>query len=105
MTTERNAGFQCPVCDYKTKVNDSRSHVAGGLRRRRECLRADCGYRFSTLERLAGQREKKNQFKGTPLLYLEPEDPLSDGDKGPRPDLHKHAPGDQIGLDTTGGTR
>ncbi|MFH1711766.1 MAG: transcriptional regulator NrdR [Patescibacteria group bacterium] len=44
--------MHCPVCNYKsTRVVDSRL-ASGGLtvRRRRECERARCGYRFSTAE-------------------------------------------------------
>ncbi|MCH8049691.1 transcriptional repressor NrdR [Patescibacteria group bacterium] len=44
--------MHCPVCNYKsTRVVDSRL-VPGGIsvRRRRECERVRCGYRFSTAE-------------------------------------------------------
>ena len=42
----------CPVCNNKsTRVVDSRLAVDGSsVRRRRECERDRCGYRFSTVE-------------------------------------------------------
>ncbi|MDA0208405.1 MAG: transcriptional regulator NrdR [bacterium] len=44
--------MHCPVCNNKsTRVVDSRALGEGdGVRRRRECERARCGYRFSTIE-------------------------------------------------------
>ncbi|MFH1631683.1 MAG: transcriptional regulator NrdR [bacterium] len=44
--------MHCPVCNYKsTRVVDSRLATNGmTVRRRRECERARCGYRFSTAE-------------------------------------------------------
>ncbi len=45
--------MQCPYCDNEdTKVIDSRlSETKDAIRRRRECLSADCGKRFTTYER------------------------------------------------------
>ncbi len=44
--------MRCPVCDYKsTKVIDSRLAQDGmSVRRRRECEKARCAFRFSTQE-------------------------------------------------------
>mgnify|MGYP003985202883 CR=1 FL=1 len=44
--------MKCPVCNYKsTRVVDSRLAVdCMSVRRRRECERVRCGYRFSTSE-------------------------------------------------------
>ncbi len=44
--------MHCPVCRFKsTRVVDSRLASEGsGVRRRRECEKASCGYRFSTVE-------------------------------------------------------
>jgi transcriptional repressor NrdR len=44
----------CPVCRNKsTRVVDSRLIPDGsGVRRRRECERTSCGYRFSTIEEI-----------------------------------------------------
>ncbi len=44
---------QCPYCDFEdTKVIDSRlSESKDAIRRRRECLSAGCGKRFTTYER------------------------------------------------------
>lgn len=44
--------MKCPVCNFKsTRVVDSRLAQDGmSVRRRRECERARCGYRFSTAE-------------------------------------------------------
>lgn len=42
--------MNCPVCGYHdSRVTDSRE-INDGIRRRRECL--ECGYRFTTYERL-----------------------------------------------------
>ena len=45
--------MQCPYCDFEdTKVIDSRlSEGKDAIRRRRECLAAGCGKRFTTYER------------------------------------------------------
>lgn len=45
----------CPKCRYKdTKVTDSRAASDGtSIRRRRECARPRCGFRFSTVEEVA----------------------------------------------------
>ncbi len=45
--------MQCPYCDNEdTKVIDSRlSEGKDAIRRRRECLLAECGKRFTTYER------------------------------------------------------
>lgn len=45
--------MQCPYCDFEdTKVIDSRlSESKDAIRRRRECLSAGCGKRFTTYER------------------------------------------------------
>lgn len=44
--------MKCPVCNFKsTRVVDSRLAPDGmSVRRRRECERARCGFRFSTSE-------------------------------------------------------
>ena len=44
--------MRCPACSHlESKVVDSRPSEDGtSIRRRRECL--DCGYRFTTYERL-----------------------------------------------------
>jgi len=44
--------MRCPVCNHKsTRVVDSRLGQDGmNVRRRRECEKDKCGYRFSTLE-------------------------------------------------------
>jgi transcriptional repressor NrdR len=44
---------QCPYCDFEdTRVIDSRlSETKDAIRRRRECLSAGCGKRFTTYER------------------------------------------------------
>lgn len=44
--------MHCPICGYReTKVIDSRLvHDGARVRRRRECLHADCGERFTTYE-------------------------------------------------------
>ena len=46
--------MRCPVCDYKaTKVIDSRLSQDGmSVRRRRECEKSRCGFRFSTAEEI-----------------------------------------------------
>jgi transcriptional repressor NrdR len=46
--------MRCPVCDYKsTKVIDSRLSQDGmSVRRRRECEKARCAFRFSTMEEM-----------------------------------------------------
>lgn len=46
--------MKCPVCNYKsTRVVDSRLAADGmSVRRRRECERARCGFRFSTAEEI-----------------------------------------------------
>lgn len=46
--------MHCPVCGYKsTRVIDSRlSTDFMSIRRRRECEKARCGYRFSTVEEI-----------------------------------------------------
>lgn len=46
--------MRCPVCDYKsTKVVDSRLSQDGmSVRRRRECEKTRCGFRFSTAEEM-----------------------------------------------------
>lgn len=46
--------MRCPVCNYKsTRVVDSRLLADGlGVRRRRECEKAKCGFRFSTIEEM-----------------------------------------------------
>jgi transcriptional repressor NrdR len=44
--------MKCPYCGYDdTKVTDSRE-ADDGIRRRRECLSATCGRRFTTYERV-----------------------------------------------------
>jgi transcriptional repressor NrdR len=44
--------MKCPYCGYEdTKVTDSRE-ADDGIRRRRECLSASCGRRFTTYERV-----------------------------------------------------
>jgi transcriptional repressor NrdR len=49
----RGLQVQCPYCDFEdTKVIDSRlSETKDAIRRRRECLSAECGKRFTTYER------------------------------------------------------
>lgn len=44
--------MKCPICNNKsTRVVDSRTANDGmGVRRRRECERNRCGFRFSTIE-------------------------------------------------------
>ncbi len=44
--------MRCPICNFKsTRVVDSRLATDGmAVRRRRECERPRCGYRFSTAE-------------------------------------------------------
>lgn len=44
--------MRCPVCNYKSsRVVDSRLNADGlSVRRRRECEKPKCGFRFSTLE-------------------------------------------------------
>ena len=46
--------MRCPVCNHKsTRVVDSRLAVDGSaVRRRRECEKDACGYRFSTSEEM-----------------------------------------------------
>jgi transcriptional repressor NrdR len=46
--------MRCPVCDHKsTRVVDSRLSSDGmAVRRRRECEKARCGFRFSTAEEI-----------------------------------------------------
>lgn len=46
--------MRCPVCDYKsTRVVDSRLATDGmSIRRRRECEKHRCGFRFSTVEEI-----------------------------------------------------
>jgi transcriptional repressor NrdR len=41
--------MDCPSCEAKTKVLESRSAPGGAMRRRRECT--GCGERFTTFER------------------------------------------------------
>lgn len=67
--------MRCPVCDYKsTKVIDSRLSQDGmSVRRRRECERSRCLFRFSTTEEMElmdctvvkrnGRREPYNREK------------------------------------------
>lgn len=43
--------MHCPVCNHpETKVVDSRLAEGNRIRRRRECLNAACGERFTTFE-------------------------------------------------------
>jgi transcriptional repressor NrdR len=46
--------MRCPVCNFKaTRVVDSRLLSDGqGVRRRRECEKEKCGFRFSTVEEI-----------------------------------------------------
>lgn len=46
--------MRCPVCNFKsTRVVDSRLLTDGqGVRRRRECEKEKCGFRFSTVEEI-----------------------------------------------------
>lgn len=45
-------GLACPACQHcKSKVIDSRSAVAGYVRRRRRCF--ECDHRYTTYERIA----------------------------------------------------
>lgn len=46
--------MRCPVCNFKsTRVVDSRLLADGqGVRRRRECEKEKCGFRFSTVEEI-----------------------------------------------------
>jgi len=46
--------MRCPVCNFKsTRVIDSRLATDGmAVRRRRECERTRCGFRFSTVEEI-----------------------------------------------------
>jgi transcriptional repressor NrdR len=46
--------MRCPVCNYKsTRVIDSRLLTDGmAVRRRRECEKEKCGFRFSTVEEM-----------------------------------------------------
>lgn len=46
--------MRCPVCNYKsTRVVDSRLLTDGmAVRRRRECEKEKCGFRFSTVEEM-----------------------------------------------------
>ena len=53
--------MRCPACSHlESKVVDSRPSEDGtSIRRRRECL--DCGYRFTTYERLVGQSAHRGE--------------------------------------------
>ena len=42
--------MNCPKCKTDTKVIDSRPIEDNKIRRRRECLKQKCGYRFTTIE-------------------------------------------------------
>lgn len=44
--------MNCPACNCKTKIVDSRRTPDGGTRRRRECT--NCKHRFSTVEIACG---------------------------------------------------
>lgn len=67
--------MRCPVCNFKsTRVIDSRLAADGGaVRRRRECEKEKCGFRFSTTEEVElldivvvkrnGRREQYNREK------------------------------------------
>lgn len=67
--------MRCPVCNFKsTRVIDSRLVADGGaVRRRRECEKEKCGFRFSTSEEIElldiivvkrnGRREQYNREK------------------------------------------
>ena len=51
MAKKYGVTFTCPLCKGPTFVKDTRVKFGGGIRRRRGC--ADCGQRFTTIERLA----------------------------------------------------
>lgn len=58
--------MRCPYCGSEQLiVTDSRPH-GSGTKRRREC--ADCGRRFTTMERpvLPGRRKIKKDGRGAP---------------------------------------
>lgn len=45
--------MNCPKCDYKTQVFDSRPGPQKSVWRRRRCLRPMCDHEVSTYERIA----------------------------------------------------
>ena len=62
------SGFGCPSCGaVPTAVIDSRSSVANtAIRRRRKC--GQCGFRFSTYERIAGTPEHVCRVEALELI-------------------------------------
>jgi len=47
------SAFLCPTCSSNTSVVETRAHATGGLRRRRRCIRRECGVQITTLEVIA----------------------------------------------------
>ena len=53
--------MRCPACDSgSTRTRETRKHPLG-LRRRRECLRAECAHRFTTVEILVPERSDNSE--------------------------------------------
>jgi hypothetical protein len=46
----------CPKCQSKTDVYDSRLSMEGEFRRKRKCKNVDCGFRYATIEVLDSAR-------------------------------------------------
>ncbi|MBT3231125.1 transcriptional repressor NrdR [Candidatus Uhrbacteria bacterium] len=88
--------MHCPVCRFKsTRVVDSRLAGDGaGVRRRRECEKAVCGYRFSTVEEvdLVNVTVVKRDAKREPYLRSKMVDGLNKAlEKRPFTDAQFHA--------------
>lgn len=88
--------MHCPVCRYKsTRVVDSRLAPDGAsVRRRRECERPSCGYRFSTVEEvdLINVTVIKRDGKREPYLRLKLVDGLHKAlEKRPYTDAQFHS--------------
>ena len=88
--------MHCPVCRFKsTRVVDSRLASDGAsVRRRRECEKASCGYRFSTVEEvdLVNVTVVKRDAKREPYLRSKMIDGLNKAlEKRPFTDAQFHA--------------
>ncbi len=62
--------MMCPFCRHgETKVIDSRASQQFVIRRRRECLSADCGRRFTTYEKIEESPLKVIKKDGTRVPF------------------------------------
>lgn len=62
--------MMCPFCrNEETRVIDSRASEEFSIRRRRECLNADCGRRFTTYEKIEETPLKVVKKDGTRVPF------------------------------------